>query len=821
VTGTNDQPALIAHNQTVFEDHNAEGNVLAGATDKDVGDTLVVTRFFINGDWYAAGATAQVKATSIDTGAIMTIGSLMIHAEGHYTFVPVQDWYGTVPTVTYEVSDNSGASNATSTSTLDITVAAVNDPPSSADGAAHATEGQFITLDASAGKFAVYLDDHYGEHHEPKEIIIDTLPADGKLQWHDLTTNTWKDVVAGQSISADDVGNGRLRWEAPLNPGENAQSSFKFRVQDAGGTANGGVNTSGQYTFTLTADQFMNGGNGDDIVNGGAGDDVVLGDPGGTVRNVEKGKNYSIAIVLDLSGSMNWKFGDSSDSRLTIAKEALKEFFANTLLPHVTGEDAGHISINLLGFSGNSTNNNVKFMRLDLASTDKTACEAAIDNMTASGGTPYATGLNSAKNWFNGLTGDTAGYEKLTFFLTDGVPNDNLSDRTTAFEELAKISKVNAIGIGGEINKGLLDHFDNTNVVGKGIDETNYTTIANFNNNSGNNNVNDNWTRSLGGAGSSVTRDNNTLRIIDAYGSGSTVATMNGFMTVTDAAGAYFRFDATVVRNNATGDSPSWQSNEDVFTWRLQKLNAVTGKWDTVDSGNSVGDSITTSRQDTGQYRFQFEVDDRSNNGNNNNRATVRIDDIQQHKVSSTANVGNSQIVLQPEDLTAALNNGSIDHGPVSVGNDTIHGGDGNDIIFGDAINTDQLPWGQNGNPVKPDNYYESGLEALKDFLALKAGHTLTDGYTPSDADLYDYIRKNHAIFNNDADTHGGDDILYGDGGDDILYGQGGNDTLYGGDGNDTLYGGAGNDSCIPPDTYCTPVGVNKCHADQISRLRR
>ena len=96
---------------------------------------------------------------------------------------------------------------------------------------------------------------------------------------------------------------------------------------------------------------------------------------------------------------------------------------------------------------------------------------------------------------------------------------------------------------------------------------------------------------------------------------------------------------------------------------------------------------------------------------------------------------------------------------------------------------------GRGGQSAKPaDLPNGSGLEALKDFLFLK------NGVQPTDADLHKYISENHALFDVDGDTRGGNDELHGGAGNDILYGQGGNDKLYGGDGDDILYGGAGTD---------------------------
>ncbi|WLW59888.1 type I secretion C-terminal target domain-containing protein [Achromobacter aegrifaciens] len=133
--------------------------------------------------------------------------------------------------------------------------------------------------------------------------------------------------------------------------------------------------------------------------------------------------------------------------------------------------------------------------------------------------------------------------------------------------------------------------------------------------------------------------------------------------------------------------------------------------------------------------------------------------------------------------------------------NGTLIGNYGSDILFGDAINTDRLPWGIDGNPVKPANLLDgSGLFALKQFLLLK------NGSQPTDADLHKFISENHETLDMQGDTRGGHDWLRGGRGDDTLYGQGGSDQTEGDDGNDILSGGmeygrleggAGNDILI------------------------
>ncbi|WP_223521059.1 beta strand repeat-containing protein, partial [Pseudomonas sp. GL-B-19] len=109
VTPVNDPSVLTADTNTVDEDHVATGNVLGN--DSDVDNPLSVTTFTVGGTEYTAGVPATIA----------NVGTLVIGANGAYTFTPVENWNGTVPTVTY-------TTNTGSTSTLDISVTPVNDP---------------------------------------------------------------------------------------------------------------------------------------------------------------------------------------------------------------------------------------------------------------------------------------------------------------------------------------------------------------------------------------------------------------------------------------------------------------------------------------------------------------------------------------------------------------------------------------------------------------------------------------------------------------------------------------------------------------------
>ncbi|MBD9604024.1 cadherin-like domain-containing protein, partial [Pseudomonas sp. PDM10] len=112
VTPVNDNFTDVSETVTVNEDSVATGSVLAGTSSVD--GPVSVLNFTVGTTTYVAGSTA----------AIANVGTLVIGVNGAYTFTPAADYNGTVPTVSYTVTDGSG-SNVTST--LNISVTPVND----------------------------------------------------------------------------------------------------------------------------------------------------------------------------------------------------------------------------------------------------------------------------------------------------------------------------------------------------------------------------------------------------------------------------------------------------------------------------------------------------------------------------------------------------------------------------------------------------------------------------------------------------------------------------------------------------------------------
>jgi len=97
---------------TTAEDTAVSGSVLTGTSSVD--GPVSVVNFTIGETTYAAGSTATIA----------NVGSLVIGANGAYTFTPTDNYNGTVPTVSYTVTDGSGTDVS---STLNISVTPVDD----------------------------------------------------------------------------------------------------------------------------------------------------------------------------------------------------------------------------------------------------------------------------------------------------------------------------------------------------------------------------------------------------------------------------------------------------------------------------------------------------------------------------------------------------------------------------------------------------------------------------------------------------------------------------------------------------------------------
>jgi VCBS repeat-containing protein len=182
--------------RTTPEDTPVRGNVLIGTggdmADSDAdNDPLTVTGFIVGGVSYIPGQTATIAG----------VGSLTLNADGSYTFTPVPDWNGSVPVVSYVVSDGTGASNSTAIATLTIVVTPVADV---ADDTASTLANRPVTT-------PVLGNDSFG--NPDATITATTPPANGSI-----------------AINPD----GSITYVP--NPGFSGEDSYSYTVKSGGRT---------------------------------------------------------------------------------------------------------------------------------------------------------------------------------------------------------------------------------------------------------------------------------------------------------------------------------------------------------------------------------------------------------------------------------------------------------------------------------------------------------------------------------------------------------------------------------------------------------
>ncbi len=140
ITAVNDAPVDGNETNTVLEDttltvaDGAAGDLLNNATDVD-GNALSISGYTIAG----IAGTQAVGSPVVISG----VGTITINANGSYSFAPVANYTGAIPVMTYTVSDGVGG---TDTSTLTLSITAVNDAPVDADETNTVTEDTTLTV---------------------------------------------------------------------------------------------------------------------------------------------------------------------------------------------------------------------------------------------------------------------------------------------------------------------------------------------------------------------------------------------------------------------------------------------------------------------------------------------------------------------------------------------------------------------------------------------------------------------------------------------------------------------------------------------------
>ena len=181
----------------------------------------------------------EVNGQPIAVGTPVTLpeGVLTLNPDGTMSFQPNPDFNGPV-SFDYTVSDGA----LTDTSTVNILITAVNDPPAGQDTTRTVPQGTPYVLEANDFGFS---DPDKGD--TLGGVRIDTLPTNGSLQLNGAP------VTAGTVVTPAQLAAGALKFVPDANESGAPYGSFTFSVQDQAGLFDPLPNT-----FSLIVDPLSN-----------------------------------------------------------------------------------------------------------------------------------------------------------------------------------------------------------------------------------------------------------------------------------------------------------------------------------------------------------------------------------------------------------------------------------------------------------------------------------------------------------------------------------------------------------------------------------
>ncbi|MCS6141935.1 retention module-containing protein, partial [Shewanella baltica] len=191
-----DSPSALANDSnTTDEDNIATGNVLDN--DSDVDSSLSVVSFEVGGTTYAAGTEVTLEG-----------GTLILNADGSYTFTPNENWNGQVPTITYTTNTGSSA-------TLTINITPV------ADG------GPSVTINTDTNNDGFISNEELAGNTEVNVTI--GLDGTGANVGDTLTVNG-----VDYTLTQEDINNGFVNLNLPA-PGEGETITVVATITDSAG----------------------------------------------------------------------------------------------------------------------------------------------------------------------------------------------------------------------------------------------------------------------------------------------------------------------------------------------------------------------------------------------------------------------------------------------------------------------------------------------------------------------------------------------------------------------------------------------------------
>ncbi len=211
-----------------------------GYQDAD-GDSLVSVK--ITG--LPTAGTLKLNNTPVQAGDIISVATL-----DNLKFTPAANVYGNdYAAIHFTVND--GIANSESDNQLIFNVNSVNDAPVSSDKTVSLTEDSHWTFAIADFVFQDLADN---PSNSLKNVILIRLPNAGVLQLNGVTLTAAD--LPNKAISVTDLSNGKLTFQPAADGNGDSYANFDFKVQDDGGTADGGMDIStntATMTFAVTA----------------------------------------------------------------------------------------------------------------------------------------------------------------------------------------------------------------------------------------------------------------------------------------------------------------------------------------------------------------------------------------------------------------------------------------------------------------------------------------------------------------------------------------------------------------------------------------
>ena len=187
---------------------------------------------------------------TLDGQTVVAGQEILLADIGRLIYTPDENEYGLgYSSFVFRVRDDGGTldgGNDTSGAyTMQVNVTSVSDAPYAANRTILMDEDTVYTFRIADFGFQDTDDVSSGTLHTLKAVIITGLPTAGRL------TLDGADVVEGQSIDAADIGN--LEFLPAKDANGIGYATFKFKVQDNGGVADGGEDTS-EVDYTVRID---------------------------------------------------------------------------------------------------------------------------------------------------------------------------------------------------------------------------------------------------------------------------------------------------------------------------------------------------------------------------------------------------------------------------------------------------------------------------------------------------------------------------------------------------------------------------------------